>query len=110
MSNDVTEEQGALVVHLEGDVDLDHAPSIRTLLLNCVARGRNLFVDLSDVNYIDSSGIASLIEALQGCTNAGTTFGLVAVSNQAMRVIELARLDKVFAIHANKDEALSASA
>jgi anti-sigma B factor antagonist len=112
MTNDVsedqvTEEQGALVVQLEGDVDLEHAPSIRKLLLDCVKRGRNLFVDLSRVDYIDSSGIASLIEALQGCTNSGKAFGLVAVSNQAMRVLELARLDKVFTIHADRESALS---
>ena len=108
MTNDVTEEQGALVVRLEGDVDLEHAPSIRTLLLDCVKRGHNLFVDLSNVDYIDSSGIASLIEALQGCTKAGTAFGLVSVSSQAMRVLELARLDKVFAIHTDRDAALAA--
>jgi len=100
----------ACVVSLYGDVDLEMAPSVRKLLLECVAGGKAVLVDMSGVAYIDSSGIASLIEALQSSMGAGGRFGLVAVSEQAMRVLQLARLDKVFAIHADKDSALAALA
>lgn len=67
-----------------------------------------MLVDLSAVSYIDSSGIASLIEALQSADRGGTGLDLIAVSPEAHRVFELARLDKVFTIHADLGAALAA--
>ncbi len=61
----------------------------------------------SAVSYIDSSGIASLVEAYQTARRASTLFALVAVSDAAMRVLELARLDQVFSIHATVTDALA---
>ncbi len=107
MSNQIREEGGRLVVSLEGEVDLDRAPDVRRLLLGCTAKGRDILVDLSGVSYIDSSGIASLVEALQSAGRGGTSLGLVAVSREALRVFELARLDKVFTIHADLGAALA---
>jgi len=109
MTAAIREQQGSLVVELGGEIDLDRAPKIRNTLLDCVGRGRDVLVDLSQVTYIDSSGIASLVEALQNAGQAGTGFGLVAVSAEALRVFELARLDKVFAIHPDIDSALAAA-
>ena len=78
------------------------------MLLGQVASGKDVLVDLSAVDYIDSSGIASLVEALQLARDKGTDLLLVAVSQQAMRVLRLARLDKVFSIHGDLDSALAA--
>lgn len=107
MSNTVTEQSGKLVVELHGEVDLERSPPIREMLLGCVEREKDVVVDLSGVDYIDSSGIASLVEALQAANQKGTLFGLVAVPGQVARVLELARLDKVFAIHDNLTHALA---
>ena len=109
MTETIREEQDKLVVSLAGEIDLDRAPEVRRLLLDCVGRGRDVLVDLSRVTYIDSSGIASLVEALQNAGQADTRFGLIAVSEEALRVFELARLDKVFAIHPDLDSALAAA-
>ena len=109
MNHQVREEQGGVIVALSGDVDLQSSPAARSVLLNAVGRGRPIFVDLSDVTYIDSSGIASLVEALQDARKRGTRFALVSVSETARRVLQLARLDKVFAIHANLADALAGS-
>ena len=106
----IDNQDSACIVSLHGDVDLEMAPSVRKILLNCVAGGKAVLVDMSNVAYIDSSGIASLIEALQTSMGNGNPFGLIAVSEQARRVLELARLDKVFAIHADRDSALAALA
>jgi anti-sigma B factor antagonist len=56
-------------------------------------------VDLSGVEYIDSSGVASLVEAFQRAKRGGSEFALVSVNDAARRVLQLARLDKVFVIH-----------
>ncbi|UCE86989.1 MAG: STAS domain-containing protein [Deltaproteobacteria bacterium] len=99
MQHSLTEKGGDLVVSLQGDVDLDSSPAVRELLLRCVGRGATVFVDLSNVSYIDSSGVASFVEAFQIARRNGTAFALVSVSPAARRVLELARLDKVFTIH-----------
>ena len=53
------------------------------------------------MTYIDSSGVASLVEGFQTAKKKGLKFGLIGVSEAAMSVLELARLDKVFPIHAD---------
>ena len=108
MNEAVREVDGNLVVSLTGEIDLDRAPDVRRLLLDCVKRKLDVLVDLSEVSYIDSSGIASLVEALQWAKRRGTDLCLIAVSPEALRVFELARLDKVFAIHPDMKAALAA--
>lgn len=99
MEHSVREEGGVIVAAFVGEVDLEHSPRARKVLLECVGRGKNVLVDLSGVEYIDSSGVASLVEAFQRAKKAGTGFALVSVNAAALRVLELARLDKVFTIH-----------
>lgn len=98
MNHDIREEGGAVIVALEGDVDLQSSPEARKVLLECVGRKKPVLVDLSGVGYIDSSGVASLVESLQTARKHGTNLILVAVSEGALRVLQLARLDKVFTI------------
>lgn len=109
MKHRVEESAEGIVVAIEGDVDLQTSPDARRLLLDAVGRGHTVFVDLSGVGYIDSSGIASLVEALQRSRQTGGPLVLVAVSDAAMRVLQLARLDKVFRIFASIDDARAAT-
>jgi anti-sigma B factor antagonist len=108
MRHSVKEERGAVVVAFSGEVDLEHSPQAREVLLDQVGRRRRVLVDLSEVEYIDSSGIASLVEAFQKARKAGTGFALAAPNPAALRVLELARLDRVFRIYATLDEGLDA--
>jgi anti-sigma B factor antagonist len=107
MKHRVKERRGSIVVALEGDIDLEGSPAARKVLLDAVGLGQPVYVDLSGVSYIDSSGIASLVEALQRARQGGTAFALASVSDAARRVLELARLDRVFIIHASLDDVLS---
>ena len=104
MTYKVTQENGYMVVRLTGDVDLSCSPEARKLILDQLAASHPTLVDLSGVTYIDSSGIASLVEGYQTAKKKRLEFGLVAVSEAAMSVLELARLDKVFPIHASVGE------
>jgi anti-sigma B factor antagonist len=110
MQHSLRVEQDALVIAFEGDVDLEHSPKAREVLLNGVEQGRSVFVDMSGVTYIDSSGVASLVEAFQRAKGQGSSFALVAVNPAALRVLQLARLDKVFVIHETLAEGLDGSA
>lgn len=86
------------VVSLSGDVDLHYSPEARRQILDQLKENNNVLVDLSGVSYIDSSGIASLVEGFQLARNKKLQFGLVGVSDAAQQVLQLARLDKVFQI------------
>jgi anti-sigma B factor antagonist len=106
MKHEVIRKQGASIVVLKGDVDLESSPAAREILLKSVDGAGRVLVDLSTVTYIDSSGVASLVEALQAAKRSGGKFALVAASDPTRRVLELARLDKVFTMYATVDEAL----
>lgn len=106
MKHEIRDSGGPVVVAFEGDVDLDTSPAARKVLLECLARKRPIVVDMSGVSYIDSSGVASLVEAFQGARKAGLAFALASVSDAAMRVLQLARLDKVFTIRGSVEDAI----
>jgi len=108
MKHEIREAGAAVVVAFEGDIDLQTSPAARQALLGAVGKGRNVVVDLARVTYIDSSGVASLVEALQTARKAGHGLALAAVSESALRVLKLARLDAVFKIHGSVDDALAA--
>ena len=97
-----------LVVHLGGDVDLYSSPHAREVILNCLDQNKNLLIEMSEVVYIDSSGVASLVEALQASKKVGSRFALAAASEPTRRVLELARLDKVFTMYDSVEDGLNA--
>jgi len=109
MSYEVRLEKGYAVVGLSGEVDLYKSPDARAVILKCIGDGQHTLVDLSQVDYIDSSGVASLVEGLQMARDNSLSFGLVGVSNTAMNVLKLARLDKVFPLYASVESAPATS-
>jgi anti-sigma B factor antagonist len=95
------------VIDCAGDVDLYTSPSLRAALLKEMRSGApSVLVNMSEVSYIDSSGIATLVEGLQLSRQTNTRFGLFGLRSNARSVLELARLHKVFAIFENEHEAL----
>ena len=108
MKHDISEKQGASIVAFTGEVDLESSPAAREILLKCLESTSKVIVDLSEVSYIDSSGVASLVEALQAAKKNGSQFSLAAASEPTRRVLELARLDKVFTMYDSVDEGLNA--
>ena len=76
------------IVALSGEVDLQYSPQARTQILRQLNAGHHVLADLSAVEYIDSSGIASLVEGFQLARDKGLEFGLVGVSERAMQVLE----------------------
>ena len=101
MNINTREESGYVILELEGEVDLSCSPDARKEILACLQGEQNLLIDLSGVTYIDSSGVASLVEGYQTAKKKNIKFGLVGVSESAMSVLQLARLDKVFPISAD---------
>lgn len=95
------------IIVCTGDVDLSSSPRLReSLLAEIKPNGPSVLVSMSGVAYIDSSGIATLVEGLQLSRQTKTRFGLYGLRPNARSVLELARLDKVFTIFDNEVEAL----
>lgn len=100
MSIRVAAKDGKVTLFLSGEIDLETSPAVRKALLDHLGEGQALLVDLADVTYMDSSGIASLVEAYQRARDKSLGFTLVRVSEPVLKVLKLARLDRVFTIKA----------
>jgi len=92
------------VMNLVGEIDLNESPNVRKQILKIIKNDNNLLIDLSNVEYIDSSGVASLVEGLQTSRTMKLNFALVGVSDSALQVLQLARLDTVFTIYNSLEE------
>lgn len=104
----ISDQGGLKAVAISGEVDLSTSPKVRDALLDCILGGSGVVVDLSQVAYIDSSGVASLVEAFQSAKSRKLAFALASVGATPMRVLKLARLDQVFIIHDTVDTAIAA--
>ena len=98
MDHTITGEGDVVVVAWKGDIDLEFSPQAREVLLEAAGEASAVVVDLSGVGMIDSSGIASLLEAFQAARKRGKGFVLACVGQSVDRVLKLARLDTVFEI------------
>ena len=107
MSFPVDDKQGFAVIVLDGEIDMSRSPQARKVILTCLKKMKHVMVDLSAVEYIDSSGVASLVEGFQFARSHNLEFGLIGVSDNAMSVLKLARLDQVFRIYDSLDERLA---
>lgn len=97
------------VLPLEGEIDLHVSPGIAASLSAMAGdKPQQLVVDLSRVSYIDSSGLAVLIEAMQNVAQYGGKFALAGLQDGVRPIFEIARLDQVFRIFDDVDSALAA--
>jgi len=86
------------ILELGQEIDLDQSPVVRENIKELFEKCKSVSVDLEKVSYIDSSGIASLVEGMQTGKKTNKPFALINVSNEVMKVIKLAHLDKIFKI------------
>jgi anti-sigma B factor antagonist len=97
------------VLPLEGEIDLHVSPRVSAALGAMIAqKPPRLVVDLSNVTYIDSSGLAVLIEGMQNVEAYGGKFILAGIQENVKPIFEIARLDQVFLIFPHVDAALAA--
>ena len=87
------------LIRVVGEVDLYSSPELRKAILKAVPSAKgSLAIDLTGVTYIDSSGVATLVEGLRSSREHDISFVLVTPSSAVMQVLELARLDSVFEV------------
>jgi anti-sigma B factor antagonist len=96
------------VLPLKGEIDLHVSPSVTASLDGMIdKKPERLVVDLSDVTYIDSAGLAALIQAMQKVEAYGGKFLLAGLQETVRSIFEISRLDQVFQIFPDADAALA---
>jgi len=101
-----TLEGDIVILNLKGDIDLHHSPKLRELLQSKVKeKCPKLLLDFSEVGYIDSSGLATLVEYYQGSRTYSGKICLAVLSARVKSVFDLVRLSEIFSISPSLEEA-----
>lgn len=108
MKIEVSEYKGKKVVEISGEIDMHASPSLRRELMALIGRKTTpLLIDLKGVSYIDSSGIATFVEGLKGMMSFGGRLKLVSIPAGVMEIFNFSKLDRVFEIYGNLDDAIN---
>ena len=83
---------------ISGDIDIQVTPDIKTQLAGQLDGARGLTINAANVSYLDSSGVSILIIAMQSCKQMGIPLSIAKISEEAVRVLQLAKLDKILPI------------
>lgn len=102
------QSDNATIVDVTGDITLYNSPQVRKVLLDLLREQRvaRVIVNLQNVRYIDSAGVASLVEGLKVSRDMKSGFALYGLTRTTREVLELTRLIKVFEVHDTEEEAL----
>ncbi len=100
------QQSGNTIVDVSGDIDMGTSPGLRKLLLESLSKTPRLVVNFNNVRYIDSSGIASLVEVLMKARNSQKRLILYGLNKTVQEVLQLTRLTSVFEIRKTEEEAL----
>ncbi len=106
LSIKVSSVDNATVVAPQGEIDLGGSPALRQALRAHITPGARVVVDLAGVPYMDSSGLATIVEGLQGARRQNAQLVLCNLTPRVKSIIEIGRLEQVFKIVATLEEAL----
>ena len=95
MSYKVTEDGNIATVHLDGEIDMDVTEKAKEVIFPHIEAGKEVHLNLSNVQYMDSSGISVLIESHQKALENNTKVVVKEVSKSVLKVIMMAKLEQI---------------
>ena len=97
------------IFDISGDIDLSTSPQLRKAMLHELKELRmpRVVLNLKAVRYIDSSGVASLVEGLKASRDVGSRLVLFGLNTTVREVLQLSKLVKIFEIYENEEQALA---
>lgn len=99
--------EGGVVVRVVGEIDYSNSAELRVALIAAAQTDPGkVIVDLAGVGYMDSSGVATLVEAVQALKSGSGQLILCCLQSKVRGMIEIAKLDSVFAIADTVDDAV----
>ena len=108
LSIDSGAHDGAVVIHVQGDLDVYTAPRLKEALAEGSTAGSRLILDLSGVDFIDSTALGVLVGALQESQAGGGAFQLVVDDPFLLKIFHITGFDGLFSIFPQVEDALSA--
>ena len=104
-----TEQKGNLTVcHVEGEIDINTAPDIKKMFDKLITKKEpKIVINLAKVTYVDSSGLATLVEILKNMRSYGGKMKLSNMSPKIKSLFEITKLEKLFDIASSVEEAIS---
>jgi anti-sigma B factor antagonist len=99
-------DRDAVIVDVVGQIDLGTSPALRKTLLESLNGTERLAINMQEVKYIDSSGIASMLEVLQEARKSKKRIILFGLTGAVLKVLQLTRLTGVFEIRETELQAL----
>ena len=106
MQMTVTDFEHFKVVKLTGEVDLHNSREVKNLLLEKLESMHHILVDFAELDYIDSSGMATLVEAFNLSRTKALNFHIVGAKGAPLQVLQLTRLDSVFSLLESFEQAM----
>ena len=99
----------SIILDVSGNIDMSNSPEVRKALLREIRdKGvTRVALNLSGVEYIDSSGVASLIEGLKASRETGSRFVLFGLNDSAREVLKISRLLKLFEVYDDETQAMA---
>ena len=95
------------VVHARGEVDLHSASDLSDRLLSAIDNGRTqLVVDLTEIGFIDSTGLGALVAAHNHATERGVSLHIVCPTERLLKLFRITGLHEVFAIYPSVAQAV----
>lgn len=107
MNIEIEQNQKYHVVKLHGEVDLSNSRSIKKDIIKLIKRKNHVIVDFTQLQYIDSSGMASLVEAFNEAKESNTEFHIVGANGSPLQVLQLTRLNTVFKLSDTVDDVIN---
>ena len=98
MSYKVTEEGNVATIHLDGEIDMDVTEKAKEVIFPHIEGGKEVHLNLSNVQYMDSSGISVLIESHQKSAELGNKVILKEISKSVLKVIMMSKLEQILII------------
>ena len=97
------------ILDVSGQIDLATSPELRKALLRELRELRmpRVVLNLKEVRYIDSSGVASLVEGLKASRDVGSRLVLFGLNSAIRDVLQLSRLLKIFEITDSEEQAVA---
>lgn len=104
-----SQQDGVLVLSFGGDIDVASAVTVRDALDRVIAAGHHrIALDLSEVRFLDSTGLGVMVGRLKAVRDLGGDMHLVSTSARIARVLSITSLDEVFTIHETVPDAVAA--
>ena len=97
--------EGVSIFQVGGEINISTSPDLKKVFEKQATK--KIIVDLEKVSYIDSSGLATLVEMLKKMRSQGGSLGLAGLSDKVKSLFEITKLDKLFSISPNQQEALA---